>query len=275
MVINTLPGWKSIREDAHAFMEDVHFYRLQRERRDLLIDRFSTLASMLNDLKPADSKDAKRVPEDDLQPQFSDYALLPEIRTVLDDPGDALVSTEQLFRLSDYQDAFINQWKQSIEDELIDKLRAVLTLPDDVDYPLSLAIASFVCKGCHRSIPLRYPGLLSHRCLRQARFISRNDVLYEAIVEEFALALNSRSALNVDKIAVDAQMIQRLTAIITTLGLDPLHLSQDALESCEKRQGLEKWKRLRESGWTAWRATVGHFGEPAASVPRALRAGTP
>ena len=227
---------KSIREDAHAFIEDVRFYRLQQERCNLLISRFSTPAIIiLNDPKPENSEDVKSVPEDDLQPQFSDYALLPEIRSVLADPGDTLASTGQLSRLSEDQDALIKQWKQAIEDELIGKLRAILVLPDDVDDPLSLAIASFVCKGCHQSVPPRYPALLTHRCLRQTRYILRNDVLYEATVEEYALALDSRSALNADKITVDAQMIQRLTAIIETRGLDPLHVSQDALENCEGR----------------------------------------
>ncbi|KAI1795932.1 hypothetical protein LXA43DRAFT_970337 [Ganoderma leucocontextum] len=227
--------WKSIREDAHAFMEDVRLCRLQRERHQLIFDRFSTLAVILDDLQPEYPGGAKRAPEDDLQPQFADYALLAEVRRELDDPGDALVPADRLSRVWEDQDALINQWKRTIQDELIDKLRAVLTLPEDVDDPLSLAIASFACRECHRSVPLRYPGLLTHGCLRPERFVSWNEDLYEATVEVFASAIDSQPALNLDKIAVDAQMIQRLTAIIETLGLDPLHTSQDELEHCEGR----------------------------------------
>ncbi len=216
-------------------MEDVRFCRLQRERHQLLFDRFCTLAVILDDLQPEYSEGAKRTPEDDLHPRFADYALLPEIRRELDGPGDALVSAARLCRVWEDHNAVVNEWKRTIQDELIAKLRAVLTLPDDVDDPLCLAIASFTCRGCCRFLPLRYPGLLTHSCLRTKRFISWNDDLYEATVEEFASAIDSQPVLNVDKITVDAKMIRQLTAIIKTLGLDPLHVSQDDLDRCERR----------------------------------------
>ena len=234
-MINTFSGWISIREDAHAFMEDVHFCRLQRERHQLLFDRFSTLAAILDDLKPNHPEGAMRVPEDDMEPQFADYALLPEIRREIDDSGDALVSTERLSRVWEDQDSVVNQWKRTIQDELVTKLSAVLTIPDDADDPLNLAIASFTCGGCRRFVPLRYPGLLTHACLRRGRFLSWNDNLYEATVEEFASAIDSQPALSVDQIIVDPETIRRLTGIIETLGLDPLYASQDDLSRCGRR----------------------------------------
>ncbi|KAM5535209.1 hypothetical protein V8D89_011145 [Ganoderma adspersum] len=306
----TRRGWMSVREDAHAFMEDVHFCRLQRERHQLLFDRFSTLAAILDDLKPEHPEGAKRVPEDDMQPQFADYALLHEIQKELDDSGDALVSAERLSRVWEDEDSVVNQWKRTIQDKLITKLSAVLTLPDDVDDPLNLAIASFTCGGCRRFVPLRYPALLTHACLRRERFLSWNDDLYEATVEEFASAIDSQPALSVDKIIVDPETIRRLTAIIETLSLDPLHASQDDLNRCGrrmycaytkcqiersnllhlmacdwlnadvlassgfwangKRHGFGRWKAVRELCWTVWKTTMGCCAEPVASVPRAL-----
>ncbi|PIL23932.1 hypothetical protein GSI_13683 [Ganoderma sinense ZZ0214-1] len=231
----TRRGWMGIREDAHAFMEDVRFYRLQHERHQLLFDRFSTLAVILDDLKPESSAGEKRTPEDDLRPQFADYALLSGVRRELDDPGDAMVPVGRLARVLEEQDAVVNQWKRTIEDELTAKLCAVLTLPDDVDNPLNLAIALFTCGRCCRLVPLRYPGLLSHTCLRQERFLSRNDEFYEAAVEEFTSSIGSQPALNIDTITVDPETIRRLIAIIKTLGLDPFHASQSDLDGCGRR----------------------------------------
>ena len=226
----------SIREDAHAFMEDVRFDRLQRERHQLLFDRFCTLAAILDDPKPESSAGAKkRCPEDDLRPQFADYALLSEIRGELDDPGDAMVPAERLARVWEEQDAVVEQWKRTIEGELITKLHAALTLPDDIDNPLNLAIALFTCGGCYRDVPLRYPGLLSHPCLRQERFHYPNNELYEATLEEFASSIDSRPALKVDTITVNPETIRRLTEIIKAFGLDPFHASQDDLDRCGRR----------------------------------------
>ncbi|EJF65802.1 hypothetical protein DICSQDRAFT_177237 [Dichomitus squalens LYAD-421 SS1] len=257
-------GWASICEDAHAFMEDVQSQRLKMERRALLHDRLVVFVGLLDVVEgqkkrpyladPEDlgnseyDKDDKRSPEDDLQPRIADYAMMPSLREVLDDPGDHPVTEDHLWQLRDHQAALIVQWKQTLQNRLVEKLRAAIALPDDIDDPLSLAIASFSCLACHRSVPLRYPELLAHRCLRRLPIHMGTADLYTMTMNLRKVVPQFSSPVTLDYVHVDRQVVERLTAVIDTLGLDPLHATQHDLERCEGRMYCAYGKCQTETG---------------------------
>lgn len=113
-------------------------------------------------------------------------------------------------------------------------LSGTLRLPDDVEDPVSLAIAVFSCRDC-REDTLRFPELLAHPCLRGIRYWRGYHDDYTSVATDCANVLDMPGALDLSSLYVDTQSVGRLGAIIDACGLDPCHATQQDLEQCEAR----------------------------------------
>ncbi|OJT06080.1 hypothetical protein TRAPUB_3015 [Trametes pubescens] len=175
--------WLKIKEDAHAFMDDVRTTRLRGERRTVLQNRFALLDSMISIYYGP--PEVLRRAEWDTHPNFVDLALTRDFREVWDAPGDGPVeltaSDLDSVNISVSIELTMEDWKAALKAELIAKVRAAIPELAEAEDPLSLAIAGFSCRTCggyarKRVPPLRFPSILAHRCLRPSPQIWSGDV---------------------------------------------------------------------------------------------------
>lgn len=177
-------------------MENVRDARFQQERHSLLIGRVSIFSAILDEIDPVQI----RTPEWDMKPHLADFVLMHEVRAILDDPGDhEMITDDNVAFLRNNLQAFLQQWYKSAKDQVINMLSGTLRLPDDVEDPVSLAIAVFSCRDC-RENTLRFPELLAHSCLRGIRYWRGYHDLYTTVATDCANVLDMPGALDLSSL---------------------------------------------------------------------------
>ncbi|KAL7281778.1 hypothetical protein ACG7TL_005101 [Trametes sanguinea] len=173
----------------------------------------------------------------DLLAEFSDIALFPELRTLLDGPTNTVVTQESLAKacegaLPALQDVWMRQHEPSFI-QLVKQKPRMSSLPDSSI--LSLAIVTFKCKRCLNE-NMRWPYVLTHACgHRRLPHNSRTKLTYRDIVDCFCERRGLRRPHR-RKYEFEVQLASTaVEEIIRVCGYDPLMATYAELRDSKVR----------------------------------------
>ncbi|PCH38323.1 hypothetical protein WOLCODRAFT_66907 [Wolfiporia cocos MD-104 SS10] len=241
-------AWVKIRQDLIAYMQGIKEERLTVERFEILSERCRKFASMVLDVYAT----PRRTAETEYLPLPGDLAMMSSIRDVLEAPNDVDVSTEIIESLSDLLPALTQAWKADIRSRCTQILQE--HLPDGDVACLDLAIAFLECVGCHRI--LRYPAILSHKCLRKVynHYPSEDNMVPQ--YEQAVFSSNGhRRPLSTEILRVSSA-IDNCQKILRALGKDPMVTTEGELDEQNARLCFTKPNRPLVKQLMAWRVAV-------------------
>ena len=224
-------------------MENVRAKRLARERLRLTCARLGLLHQALLEYRKA------RFPmmsaDTDWKPIFTDYALMPTFRDLMEAGADTEVTKDDLLDLCETQMSTLEaQWREDRKrDFAIIATRGAgmfpgLTLPEDDDMLLSLAISSFDCQNCYYR-GIRWPQVLAHRCVRSMTcmaFFYEDADRYRYAIARAAIEHKSSPPWPQDaSFSFSSVGLERVFAVITACGKDPSTATFGEMEACNVR----------------------------------------
>lgn len=143
-------------------MEDIKEQRLKEERREVFLRRMSRIFSLVAD----DYMTPRRTAASEFNPTVVDLVLMPQMRAIIDVPGDTIVDNEEtLNMIHKLLPSLIDEWQSDVKATLHNLMKQDFS-DDGYGNPLDLAIAYFNCAHCGKIYP--YPQVIAHRCLRPA-----------------------------------------------------------------------------------------------------------
>lgn len=154
-------AWKKIQDSVVAYMEEIKTARIRSRRARVISGRLAILKTVISAARAAPPK---RTAADEYKPRLPDLAMMPELRTVVEQPDDAIVDRHTFEALLPNLPAWEHKWRDESTAELLQTLRSGSDFEtrEGVD-PLKLARTTFTCKRCRHSI--HYPTILSHECI--------------------------------------------------------------------------------------------------------------
>ncbi|OSD06734.1 hypothetical protein PYCCODRAFT_758325 [Trametes coccinea BRFM310] len=233
-------AWKGMREDVTKFMEFLQVCRLEDEWSCAVSKRLQWLQGIVD---AHNLSSGGHCGESDLLAEFSDIALFPKLRTLLDKPPTDNVTEETLAKacegaLPALQEAWMREHEQYFIGLVKQKMRAS-ALPDRS--MLSLAIVTFKCKRCLNQ-DMRWPYVLTHACGHPGlRYFpphpsdDRKKLEYRDIVDFFC-AQRTLRLTHSHEYELEAQLASAAVEdVIRVCGYDPLTVSYAEMRDCKVR----------------------------------------
>ncbi|PCH43514.1 hypothetical protein WOLCODRAFT_138386, partial [Wolfiporia cocos MD-104 SS10] len=250
-------AWKKIRDDVVERMEELRERRIKKERRKTLATRLRLLSTALEEML----SDVRATAATQMEPFISDYAFMPEFRSIIESPDEREVTRETLDALRDLLPSLVVSWQADLKSRFVDLVKSKITAPEGVDV-CNLAITCVECRACH--MLLWFPGLLAHRCFRSIRMDSYgmdpNPDAYESIV---ASVMSDRRPQFTMLEVPDDTALDRSRNIVRLCKLDPATATTQDMDALDIRlsnvSNNETWDRT-------WRAAM-HSG---CTFPRPL-----
>ena len=234
------PGWQSIRDELHEHMENVRTKRLAQERLHLTCTRLGLLRQALLEYN------APRLPmsaDMDWQPFFSDYALVPTFKDLMESSADTEITKDALHELCQtHIPALEAQWRKDRKRDFVKivndaGLPLELADPSDDDTLLSLAITTFDCRSCsYRG--LRWPQVLAHRCARQVSFLAfyfGDTDKYRHAIARTCIEHKEQPPWPQDAAFSFNRAAEETAAAIRACGRDPATATAEEMDACGVR----------------------------------------
>ena len=225
----TVLGWQKIRGDVTSFMEKVKARQLEDERKAVLFGRFDVFAKAYHAYRgPKTQRDY----DSDINPHLPDLAMMDEFRAILDVPeGSDLSVLDDADVMRAKFEAAIPKWREERKNELTAMVRATLTIPDDVEDPLQLVTALFLCTCCRRD-GMTYPDVVSHPCLRINNHCTD---IYSRAVKRNWYPTSIQSAWGSRYLQVSTHAVSVMKSILDTCRLDQDRTILSDMASCQAR----------------------------------------
>ncbi|OCH92774.1 hypothetical protein OBBRIDRAFT_750811 [Obba rivulosa] len=202
-------SWQSIKARLFEFMGNIRERRLTKDRQNLLTKRYHIFWCWIRGQCPdCAGDDGGMLPVD--------YAAMPEVRAIIDVPGDVEVTVDSFLPLlpllPELRERWFEPWKTALED----KLKAYLDV-ESCNNPLDLAAAYFDHGWAQRDYS-RFPGVLSSCNIRT--YVWEEDVYIQAIAREpgGTVKFPTRSTEKLELIKPARDII----GLIRLIGGDPL-----------------------------------------------------
>jgi hypothetical protein len=149
-------AWQKIEADMVAFMEEIRNKRIVKEKNKIMSLRCSFMKQTYANFVASQPLHA-------ILPGVADYATMPELKAVLDDPDLEREVTVDEFKIGDDKMLeFAAQWRDDKDKELLEILRQSSVGASASKEMLSRATTLFNCKTCN--VPISYPRILVHTC---------------------------------------------------------------------------------------------------------------
>ncbi|KAI0741390.1 hypothetical protein C8Q80DRAFT_1194171 [Daedaleopsis nitida] len=248
----TPKAWEKVQVAVNDFLTNTRKRRLDREREDELRPRFLLLEQAIL----SHYVQIPRTALMECRPDYVDIALMTECKAIADAPGSVTVTREDFAAVVP---GLAVQWEEELRARLSKAILRYLEPPpaQETD-PLSLAVALFPCARCDRGERFsffRYPAVLGHPCARTGSdwfdididyaFVREKpvDVYRRAVVtrepdmdypvKRYPFALTNMACELADHPL--GRAVQNMSAIVSTLGLDPKRATFEDLQNCEGR----------------------------------------
>ena len=220
--------------------------RLLRVRRQEIKDRLNSLAAVLKEIYPE-----LRTTDSDLEPQFVDFAMMPEIRELTDAPSAILVTQEDFAKIKRELSILAELWVIKIQMQLSQVISNTFF---EGSQSLFLATAFFDCTYCNRRA-MQFPGVCAHECLwpRYYRGIETNDVAY--LYQDVAYAFGHCRTWTCQAL-VKSPASQRARKVIEACGENPDSISQGDMNRKDYRLCCKTCSRDGVKLIMGWRAAV-------------------
>ena len=232
-----LSGWNAIRVKVLDFMKSTRELRLSQEYYINTERRLQSLARALKDYCHSQWR-----PGADFQliGKPADYALMPEIRTIIEDPAVTDDDSEDVFhKMSAILPDITKKWVEHCREQFATLVRDALseagvTITTD---PLELAITSFKCRTCTSGKTLRWTEAIIHgrHCTAYNEIASHDR--YELVIRNFirgSISGNGRF-LGVDRFRASHNTSASARAVVVACGLDPYTATPADLHACAVR----------------------------------------
>ncbi|KAI0794294.1 hypothetical protein C8Q74DRAFT_1445723 [Fomes fomentarius] len=248
--------WSQVSKEVNDFLHDVRQIRTWMERLQTLEEAIVAHHVRL-----------PRTPEMTIRPPLLDLAFMEECRTLVDAlPSRTITIDDFLALLPDLS----SRWLEDKRELWRNGLRECLDpIPAEIEEPLDLAIALWVCSNCQ--VRLRFPAVLAHTCAYSVDSntpLSRPPSYSNAVRGMFPFLSNPGPSFVIRHEPYNSSYAARdfidyvqdpLGAILVALGLDP---SMTLAEDLEKCTGRLRCKRcVRRTGWSevyGWEAALHH-----------------
>ncbi|EJF65453.1 hypothetical protein DICSQDRAFT_99304 [Dichomitus squalens LYAD-421 SS1] len=239
-------GWRSIRAELHHYMETVRTKRLDREQHNMLCARLVLFGDALREYQ---ASKLPRTADTDWHPFLSDYAMMPQVREVIEAPPGTAVTKEMLLALCEAQiPALTAKWYDDRKREFAAQIRKkteayseLKGLPEDPDCLLSLAIATFRCTSC-QFLGMRWPQVLSHRCGRGRSIYGLmfvrdgKDHQYRHAIGRTCMEYRFTHPWSDSKNVFSFNdNLKQTCAVISACGKDPAKVTFEEMEACGVR----------------------------------------
>ncbi|PCH43558.1 hypothetical protein WOLCODRAFT_122186, partial [Wolfiporia cocos MD-104 SS10] len=219
--------WKKIRDDVVEHMKVVQERRIKEERRNTLVIRLLWLSEALEDVL----SDVRATAATQMEPCISDYAFMPEIRSIIESPNEREVTQETFNALQDSLPYLVMSWQADLKSQFVDLVKSKITAPEGVDV-CDLAITCVRCKDCDGL--LRFPSLLAHRCLR-----NHSSFWYDLGTNSYELIASSVMSdrrPKLDKLVIpDDTALDRFRNIVQLCKLDPATATTQDMDALDIR----------------------------------------
>ncbi|CAL1694130.1 unnamed protein product [Somion occarium] len=228
----TSRSWQTIREPVLRVMETIQSARSVSALSAVLPSRLRTLGDAMHSFRA------------DIGlcfPGIQDFARMPEVRSILDVPGDIELSYRDFEALRPKLSGLVENWRSKKRQELRDILIKEIAAPPDGLNIFNLAVT--LCYRCLRcSARLIYPGVLAHTC---SSYRDLGELL--PVVDYYISALDSQPLpWTRDTIKVETDVLR---AVITARGRDPSTATIDDMD------GLDALYRIQyDTPIVTWRA---------------------
>ncbi|THH06437.1 hypothetical protein EW146_g9611 [Bondarzewia mesenterica] len=153
-----IPEWKQIKSTLSKRVEHLRSANADSQRKDVLTARLKQLISLLDDVM-------QNLP-DIASNNYIDIILLPEVRKMVDAPGNDALTTVALTKLRKTLPSLWTHWQEMTASKLahsFEVIRPIFEKIKTLDHPAVI----FFCSSCFDQPPLTFPGLFKHRCLNR------------------------------------------------------------------------------------------------------------
>ena len=147
--------WRRIKKTLTNFINQTKANVRAHERKDVLIDRFATVISMLDEI----AQDLPRIDSS----RYIDVILSPQVKKVLGVPDGRTITDAAFARLRQAIPAIWAQWKTDVEASLASEFRILLPIFQSfgtLDHPAAI----FTCMDCDSVPALTYDNVFVHKC---------------------------------------------------------------------------------------------------------------
>ena len=219
-----LEAWSSSKGTILEAMESFKAARIRVGRVPILKARLKTLWTVRRNI-------AREFSDIKFFPRQRDFALLPDVRAIIDVPNDHEITEESFNPLRDTLRDSIAQWiaeKKTFVETLI---RQSVNLDPKSDIsPWDLAMSlGLRCLKCYHS--LSFPGFLVHKCQYIRRDDSKRKDMYEGIVDQLNVA-EAAIPPNFQHVTVDTEF---MGDIIRLCGQDPEKVTMAEMDKLPTR----------------------------------------
>lgn len=212
--IQILLGWQSIKSQLFQALQVVRDRRLTHERKQLLRRRFDLFRTWLREHSEFGQENCPLL--------FMDYAIMPEIRAILDTPSDIDVTLDSFSPLTSLLPDLTQRWYEEIKATLSESLKSSLNL-SNCDAPLSLAVATF--DGYAERRYLRIPEVLTLPELRPAG--GTQDLFIQTLAWS-VVAKATQYPLRVDRLYILKPALD-IIRLVKLFGGDPSSTTYDEI----------------------------------------------
>ncbi|KZT11467.1 uncharacterized protein LAESUDRAFT_692353 [Laetiporus sulphureus 93-53] len=242
-------GWQKISADLVAVMEDIKEQRLKEERREVFLRRMSRISSLVAD----DYMTPRRTAASEFNPTVVDLVLMPQMRAIIDVPGDTIVDNEEtLNMIHQLLPSLIDEWQSDVKATLHNLMKQ--DFPDDgYGNPLDLAIAYFNCAHCGKIYP--YPQVIAHRCLRPAWAPYNEDPT--GLYERAAFQTGRCRAFKSSRLGFST-VLPIARKIVELCGKNPSRTTMDEMDEMDIMLSCTNLSRPETRLVMSWRAAVQH-----------------
>ncbi|KAI0078194.1 hypothetical protein K474DRAFT_969502 [Panus rudis PR-1116 ss-1] len=208
--------WQEMKDPLVNVLKKVKKDRLIAERKKMYRTRLNLLVEVLKK-----NLNAKRDTSSDYcQPSFVDYAMMPEVRQVLEWPIQAENLPELINKLGPLIPHLSLQWQLHCDQRLSALAHAGTgTFPEADSGILYLATTFFDCTSC-RKRGMRYPGVAGHECLRHRYYGFYRDEEVSYIYDDVVQCVDRCRPWSCECLTV-SRSSQVARSIVRACGKDP------------------------------------------------------
>ncbi|KAI0059001.1 hypothetical protein BV25DRAFT_1861229 [Artomyces pyxidatus] len=245
--------WKKIRPDLKARMEKWRKAYRRYQRKEVLLSRCSSFRKMLEEMGHNELPGMT-------QAHYIDILILPEIKAILDSPGDDEICSETLTTMRTLLPGLWTEWLKALSGRLLNDspaLQAIYDAQKTLDHP-AIVLA---CSQCNRR--LFYPPVLYHSCnnaaynpLHSGPATEIREDLYEHAAQEKCLR-KPWSTAQLDVLST----IDHIQDIMHVCGVDPHKgnwLEMNALDGSLRVECKRCSTKVKGSVVMSWRSAVQH-----------------
>lgn len=233
-------------------MEEIKSERLLKIYAAVLQERFKVFESVAIDWR----REGKF---DDPFPRLRDFLSFPEVRAIIDVPGEVTITPESFHPLLPQLPTMFSRWVSQCRTEVTECIKEKcleesLPIPEGVD-PLELAISSSItCSGCKKG--KHFPDIFTHTCANASGWLFRQqpkaydsaEVVYDKTASNHCGTKFGRDTVQIDIKGVKSviEKFEHDPASVTAEVMDQLDTRIRCLLYCEE-QGIRRLMNWRQA----------------------------